>query len=69
MTSAPLSTDPDVAKHTFETLRTVRDQLSGSFKIPLLTLSMGMSGDYESAIACGSTLIRVGSALFGEREV
>jgi len=47
----------------------VRDQLSGSFKIPLLTLSMGMSGDYESAIACGSTLIRVGSALFGEREV
>jgi len=69
MTIAPLSTDPDVAKHTFETLRTVRDQLSGSFKIPLLTLSMGMSGDYESAIACGSTLIRVGSALFGEREV
>jgi uncharacterized pyridoxal phosphate-containing UPF0001 family protein len=30
-------------------------------------LSMGMSGDYEDAIACGSTLVRIGSALFGSR--
>ena len=32
------------------------------------TLSMGMSGDIEAAIACGSTMVRVGTALFGERE-
>ncbi|NJW55723.1 YggS family pyridoxal phosphate-dependent enzyme, partial [Salinimicrobium sp. CDJ15-91] len=31
------------------------------------TLSMGMSGDYKIAINCGSTMIRVGSAIFGER--
>lgn len=33
------------------------------------TLSMGMSGDYETALQCGSTMIRVGSAIFGEREI
>jgi len=32
------------------------------------TLSMGMSGDYREAIACGSTMIRVGTAIFGERK-
>ena len=31
-------------------------------------LSMGMSGDYLDAIACGSTMIRVGTAIFGERD-
>ena len=36
-----------------------RNNLSG--------LSMGMSGDYEMAIACGATLVRVGSAIFGDR--
>ena len=33
----------------------------------LSVLSMGMSGDYEAAISCGATHVRVGSALFGER--
>ncbi len=68
MTIAPLSENPDVAKMTFESLRSIRDNLQSSFKIQLPTLSMGMSGDYGLAIAAGSTLIRVGSALFGERE-
>jgi PLP dependent protein len=67
MTIAPLSEDPDVAKMTFDSLRTIRDKLENDFKKQLPTLSMGMSGDYAVAIAAGSTLIRVGSALFGER--
>ena len=36
--------------------------------VPLDTLSMGMSGDLEAAIACGSTMVRVGSAIFGDRD-
>jgi hypothetical protein len=68
MTIAPLSDDPDVAVRTFQNLWSLRDELSFRYKLPLSTLSMGMSGDYEAAIAAGSTLIRVGSALFGERE-
>jgi len=39
----------------------------GSFEVELTELSMGMSGDMEEAIRAGSTLVRVGSALFGER--
>ena len=52
MAIAPLSPDPAVARRTFARLR---------------ELSMGMSGDLEAAIAEGSTLVRVGTALFGER--
>ena len=35
--------------------------------VPLDTLSMGMSADFETAIACGATLVRIGTALFGDR--
>lgn len=44
----------------------IRDYISKKHKTPL-ELSMGMSGDYRDAIACGSTLIRVGSKIFGTR--
>lgn len=68
MTIAPLDDDPDVAKAAFERLRDLRDGLSGQFGVPLSELSMGMTGDLESAIAAGSTQIRVGTALYGRRE-
>lgn len=68
MTIAPLSSDPAVAQRTFATLRELRDRLAGATGLPLLVLSMGMSGDFSSAIAAGSTMVRVGSALFGARE-
>jgi pyridoxal phosphate enzyme (YggS family) len=68
MTIAPLSDDPAVARRTFANLRVIRDQLAGRAGVPLRELSMGMSGDLEAAIAEGSTLARVGSALFGARE-
>lgn len=67
MTVAPLSADADVARRTFARLREIRDRLRAQTGAPLRELSMGMSGDMEAAIAEGSTLVRVGSALFGAR--
>lgn len=67
MTIAPLAEDPDVATRTFTTLRNLRDQLATQFATPLTTLSMGMSGDLSAAIAAGSTQVRIGTALFGQR--
>lgn len=67
MTIAPLSDDPEVAVRTFENLRTIRDDLASRFGVPLRELSMGMSGDLEAAVRAGSTLVRIGTALFGER--
>jgi len=67
MTVAPLSADPAVARSAFEALRALRDQLARHSGAPLPVLSMGMTGDLAEAIASGSTLVRVGTALFGER--
>jgi pyridoxal phosphate enzyme (YggS family) len=67
MTIAPLSPDPSVADRTFSTLRELRDRLARDFGRALPELSMGMSGDFAAAIAAGSTQIRIGTALFGER--
>lgn len=52
----------------FARLRALRDSVSRHLGIPLPELSMGMSNDFEIAIAEGATLIRVGTAIFGERE-
>ncbi|MFT3868971.1 MAG: YggS family pyridoxal phosphate-dependent enzyme [Nibricoccus sp.] len=68
MTIAPLSSDPTVAQRTFATLRELRDQLASRFGTPLRELSMGMTGDLAAAVAAGSTQVRVGTALFGQRE-
>jgi pyridoxal phosphate enzyme (YggS family) len=71
MTIAPLGGSPDeTAAHavrTFENLRTIRDDLSSGFNVQLTELSMGMSGDLAAAVAAGSTMVRVGTALFGAR--
>jgi pyridoxal phosphate enzyme (YggS family) len=56
----PAAGDP---RPHFAALRRLRDGLP----FPLPDLSMGMSGDYESALAEGSTLVRIGTAIFGER--
>lgn len=68
MTIAPY--DPDnksVARTCFANLRRLRDQMVERIGIAFSELSMGMSGDLDAAIAEGSTMIRVGSALFGQR--
>jgi pyridoxal phosphate enzyme (YggS family) len=67
MTMAPYSDDPLAARPYFAALRRLRDDLEQQTGAPLPELSMGMSGDFEAAIAEGSTLVRIGSALFGER--
>jgi hypothetical protein len=67
MTIAPLSEDPGVARRTFDNLRSIRDSLGEKSGARLAHLSMGMSGDLEAAVAAGSTIVRVGSALFGAR--
>jgi hypothetical protein len=71
MTIAPLGTTPAetpaLARRTFANLRTIRDDLATRFGVALPELSMGMTGDLHEAVAEGSTLVRVGTALFGAR--
>lgn len=71
MTIAPLGATPEetteLARRTFARLREIRDALAADTGAPLRELSMGMSGDYAAAIAAGSTLVRIGTALFGPR--
>lgn len=68
MTMAPFTADTDIVKNSFRTLKTVAARMREQFPaLQLNELSMGMSGDYKIAIAEGSTLIRIGTAIFGER--
>jgi pyridoxal phosphate enzyme (YggS family) len=64
MTMPPFD-DPDAARSVFSTLASLRNLHGGAAALP--ELSMGMSGDLESAIACGATMVRVGTAIFGAR--
>lgn len=66
MTMAPFTDDEAVQRRAFAGLRGLRDRLATSAG-PLRELSMGMSGDYRAAVAEGSTLLRLGTVLFGER--
>lgn len=63
MTMAARSGDDETARRNFAALRELRDRVATP-ELPLHELSMGMSGDFEQAIQEGSTLIRVGSALW-----
>lgn len=71
MTIAPLGATPDEtathATRTFTNLRQLRDDLAARLGVPLRELSMGMTNDLALAVAAGSTLVRVGTALYGER--
>lgn len=64
MTMAAPAENPEDARPTFARLRSVRDQLRERTGLHLPELSMGMSDDFEPAIAEGATLVRIGSALF-----
>ena len=67
MTLAPFTDDVDVQRQTFRGLRVLRDRIKEEEGLWLGTLSMGMSGDYATAVAEGATVIRLGTALFGPR--
>jgi pyridoxal phosphate enzyme (YggS family) len=64
MAMGPAAGDPRPA---FEMAAALRQRLRASTGMPLPVLSLGMSGDLEAAIAAGSTLVRVGTAVFGSR--
>ncbi len=70
MTIPPFTDDPEQSRPYFARLRQLRDELA-SRHLPALSmnvLSMGMSHDFEVAIEEGSTCVRVGTAIFGNRE-
>lgn len=67
MTMAPFAEEAEASRPYFIALRNLRDRLAAATGVPLSTLSMGMSGDYEVAVEEGATLVRVGSAIFGNR--
>lgn len=71
MVLPPYSEDPEGARPFFRRLRALRDQLvqSGDDRACLDELSMGMSHDFRVAIEEGATIVRIGSAIFGERHV
>jgi PLP dependent protein len=71
MTVPPFTDDPEGARPYFRKLRQLRDTIAAR-KLPAVAmdqLSMGMSHDFEVAIEEGSTCVRVGTAIFGERKV
>ena len=70
MTLPPYFDDPEQTRPFFRRLRELRDELrsQGAFGDGGGELSMGMSHDYEVAIEEGATMVRVGTAIFGERE-
>jgi hypothetical protein len=71
LTVPPFTGDPEGARPYFRRLRELRDAVA-SRKLPAITmdlLSMGMSHDFEVAIEEGSTCVRVGTAIFGERKM
>ena len=69
MTMAPFTQDEKLIHASFSKLRNLKDELNKSFpSLEINELSMGMSGDYKIAIEEGSTLVRIGTALFGERD-
>ncbi len=66
MTIPEPSDDPAKQRRPFRTLREIFDHIRAS-GLPLDTLSMGMSHDLEAAVAEGATIVRIGTAIFGER--
>lgn len=66
MTMAPLVNDQEVVRPVFRALSELAERLQDSTGTPLPVLSMGMSNDFEVAIAEGATHIRVGRAIFGD---
>jgi pyridoxal phosphate enzyme (YggS family) len=59
--------DEAIIRNDFERLAACKNELSRHFGEAFDTLSMGMSDDYKLAIECGSTMVRIGSSIFGER--
>ncbi len=70
MTMAPWFDDPQQARPYFRKLRELRDRIEGAeiAGVEMKELSMGMSGDYETAVEEGATIVRIGTRIFGARK-
>src|SRR5438270_6061377 len=67
MTIPPLAEKAEASRKFFVQLRELRDGLESEFQMKLPRLSMGMTNDFAIAVEEGATLVRVGTAIFGER--
>jgi PLP dependent protein len=69
MTMPPFFDDPDAARPYFAELRRLSEAVTAQriAGVEMAELSMGMSGDFEAAVQEGATLVRIGTAIFGER--
>jgi pyridoxal phosphate enzyme (YggS family) len=67
MTIPPLAEQAEASRKHFVQLRELRDRLQTDFQVDLAQLSMGMTQDFPIAVEEGATLVRVGTAIFGER--
>ena len=67
MTIPPLAEQAEASRKYFVELRELRDRLETEFQMKLPHLSMGMTNDFPVAVEEGATLVRVGTAIFGER--
>ncbi|MCR5218431.1 YggS family pyridoxal phosphate-dependent enzyme [Treponema sp.] len=68
MTMAPFTDNQAEIRNSFSTLRKLKEKINSLYpQLPVKELSMGMSGDYKIAVDEGSTMVRVGTAIFGQR--
>ena len=67
MTMAPFGAEERELRNVFASLREIRNNMEKEFSISLPELSMGMSSDYEYAVAEGATIVRIGTSIFGKR--
>src|SRR5712691_1344273 len=67
MTIPPLAPKAEASRRFFTQLRELRDRLQAEIHVDLAQLSMGMTNDFAIAVEEGATLVRVGTAIFGER--
>lgn len=67
MTVGPLTEDRTRIRKAFKQLRLLKDEINQALGISLQELSMGMSGDFDIAIEEGATMVRIGTAIFGQR--
>jgi len=68
MTMAPFTSDEDVIRKCFINLREMKEKLNNRWD-NITELSMGMTNDYKIAIEEGSTMLRIGTAIFGQRDI
>jgi len=67
MTMAPFVDNPEEIRRVFARLREILKKMNDEFGLTMRELSMGMSSDFEVAIEEGATMVRIGTAIFGER--